>query len=78
MDPPEIIVLAGEEYTTIIDDAMPSGSINARLRFNFTNNNNNYETICKIFEYVFRMGKYFRRKEKKPVLQASFEAKSFF
>ncbi len=50
-DPPEIIVWAGEEYTTLIDDVMPRGKINARLRFYFTNNNNNYETICKAFEY---------------------------
>ena len=51
MEPPEIIVLAGEEYTTLVSDLMPEGTINARLRFYFTNNNNGYETISKIFEY---------------------------
>lgn len=50
-EPSKIFVLAGEEYTTLIDDVMPRGTINARLRFYFTNNNKNYETISKIFEY---------------------------
>lgn len=50
-EPPEIIVLAGEEYTTLVGDLMPQGIINARLRFRFINTNNSYETISKIFEY---------------------------
>ncbi len=49
-EPQKIFVLAGEEYTTLINDVMPRGTINARLRFRFTNNDNNYETISKTFE----------------------------